>query len=118
MLKYPRGADADLDGKVDDNDVTLVGAQYMQVGSGQWYLGDFDYDGMCDDDDVTVLGALYDPSAPPLSASYLSATYGEEFAAAWEAGVAMRATLPEPGSAWVIILAVLGGSRRARRRSL
>lgn len=67
LIKYTRSADANLDGKVDSLDVTLVGADYGASGTGQWYLGDFDYDGMCDTDDVTVIGTTYNPVAPILA---------------------------------------------------
>src|SRR5205085_9289791 len=50
-------------GSVNSDDLTVVGATYNTVGSGDWFLGDFDYDGACDSDDVTVIGALYDPTA-------------------------------------------------------
>jgi hypothetical protein len=114
LVKYTRAADADLDGRVDDNDVTIVGAFYLQATSGQWYLGDFDYSGMCDDSDVTLLGAFYDPTAPPLSAAYLTERYGVEFATAFEAGQAMAT--PEPALAMLGLL-VLPALMRPRTRA-
>jgi hypothetical protein len=110
LIRFTRTADADLDGRVNDNDVTIVGAFYLQSTSGQWYLGDFDYSGMCDDSDVTLLGAFYDPAAPPLSPAYLTDMYGAEFAAAFEAGQAMA---PEPSIAGLL---ALGLCMRRRRR--
>jgi hypothetical protein len=110
LIRYTRTADADLDGRVNDSDVTIVGAFYGQATSGQWYLGDFDYSGMCDDADVTFLGAFYDPAAPPLSAAYLTEMYGAEFATAFEAGQAMA---PEPEMLGVFGLALC--MRRRRR---
>ena len=75
---HTRGADCNLDGVVNSDDVTIVGGDYNAGGTGEWFLGDFDYDGICDGDDVTVLGALYDPTAPPLSSSELTARFGSE----------------------------------------
>jgi hypothetical protein len=75
LIAFTRTADANLDGIVNDDDVTIVGATYAP-GSAQpsWALGDFDYNGFVDDDDVTLLGAFYDPSAPPLAAPGVSST--------------------------------------------
>src|SRR5205823_2365876 len=84
LIRYTKGADANLDGIVNGDDVTIVGADLNNGSTGEWFLGDFDYDGICDGDDVTVLGALYDPTAPALSSGQLTAQYGREFAAAFE----------------------------------
>ena len=67
LMAYTRTGDANLDGIVDDSDVTIVSATYAPgVPQPHWALGDFDYNGFVDDADVTLLGAFYDPSAPPL----------------------------------------------------
>jgi hypothetical protein len=68
-------ADANLDGVVNDDEVTILGAFYQPGASiPQWQWGDFDYNGSIDDDDVTILGALYNSatfaaSAPPVEIS-------------------------------------------------
>jgi hypothetical protein len=68
LVAYTRTGDANLDGVVNDDDVTIVGASYAPgVSNPTWALGDFDYNGFVDDDDVTLLGVLYDPSAAPLT---------------------------------------------------
>jgi hypothetical protein len=70
LMAFTRTGDANLDGIVNDDDVTIVGATYAPgVPQPSWALGDFDYNGFVDDDDVTLLGAFYDPSAPPVIAS-------------------------------------------------
>jgi hypothetical protein len=67
LMAYTRTGDANLDGVVNDDDVTIVGAAYAPgVAQPHWALGDFDYNGFVDDDDVTLLGAFYDPSATPI----------------------------------------------------
>jgi hypothetical protein len=70
LIAFTRTGDANLDGLVNDDDVTIIGATYAP-GTPQpaWALGDFDYNGFVDDDDVTLLGAFYDPSAPPVVAA-------------------------------------------------
>jgi hypothetical protein len=69
LIAYTRTGDANLDGLVNDDDVTIVNATYAPgVAQPHWALGDFDYNGFVDDDDVTLLGAFYNPlaaQAPP-----------------------------------------------------
>jgi hypothetical protein len=66
LIAYARTGDANLDGAVNDDDVTVVGATYAPgVAGASWAAGDFDYSGFVDDDDVTLLGSFYDPSAEP-----------------------------------------------------
>src|SRR5206468_8405013 len=99
LIKFTRGADADLDGIVGNSDVTIVGGKFGAAGSGEWYFGDFDYSGSCDNADVTALGGLFNPSAPPLSAEQLSAEFGAAFAAAFDAGQSGGGSaVPEPAS--------------------
>jgi hypothetical protein len=67
LMAYTRTGDANLDGVVNDDDVTILSATYAPgVANPHWALGDFDYNGFVDDDDVTLLGAFYNPSAPPI----------------------------------------------------
>jgi hypothetical protein len=69
LIAYTRTGDANLDGVVDDQDVTIVGASFAPgVPQPHWAFGDFDYNGFVDDADVTLLGVFYDPSATPLAA--------------------------------------------------
>jgi uncharacterized protein YjbI with pentapeptide repeats len=67
LVAFTRTGDANLDGVVDDDDVTIVSAAYAPgVPQPHWALGDFDYNGFVDDDDVTLLGVFYDPTAAPV----------------------------------------------------
>jgi hypothetical protein len=67
LMAYTRTGDANLDGVINDDDVTIVGATYAPgVSQPSWALGDFDYNGFVDDDDVTLLGVFYDPTAAPI----------------------------------------------------
>jgi FG-GAP repeat len=66
LVRLTRTGDANLDGVVNDDDVTIFGAHYAPgVPNPHWAHGDFDYNGFVDDDDVTLFGALYDPGAVP-----------------------------------------------------
>jgi hypothetical protein len=69
LMAFTRTGDANLDGVVNDEDVTIISATYAPgVPQPFWALGDFDYNGFVDDEDVTLLGAFYDPNATPLAA--------------------------------------------------
>jgi hypothetical protein len=93
LIAYTRTGDANLDGLVNDDDVTIVGASYAPgVSQPSWALGDFDYNGFVDDDDVTLLGAFYDPTAQPLIAAAPSDS-------------ATVAAVPEP-STWMLLACV------------
>ncbi|MEX2137717.1 MAG: pentapeptide repeat-containing protein, partial [Pirellulales bacterium] len=113
LIAFTRTGDANLDGVVNDDDVTIVGATYAPgVPNGSWALGDFDYNGFVDDDDVTLLGVFYDPSAQPfaVAASGIAAATGV-------------ASVPEPSSfvlLFTMAAAILFGhrSRRAVYRQL
>jgi hypothetical protein len=92
LVRYTRTGDANLDGVVNDDDVTIVGASYAPgVPQPHWALGDFDYNGFVDDDDVTLLGAFYDPTMAPI---------GEQLSVTATA-------IPEPASLYLVILAAL-----------
>jgi ELWxxDGT repeat protein len=67
LIRYTLGADATLDGVVGDEDVTIVGALWMQTSAAQWYYGDFDYTGLVDAPDVAVLQLTYNQAAPPIT---------------------------------------------------
>jgi hypothetical protein len=69
LIAYTRTGDANLDGLVNDEDVTILNATYAPgVPQPDWALGDFDYNGFVDNDDVTLLGTFYNPTATPLPA--------------------------------------------------
>jgi hypothetical protein len=106
LMAYTRTGDANLDGLVNDDDVTIVGASYAPgVLQSSWALGDFDFNSFVDDDDVTLLGAFYDPSATPITASAAGAT-----------------AVPEPATATLqsamlaAMAAAIATLRRRRRR--
>jgi hypothetical protein len=90
LLAVTRTGDANLDGVVNDDDVTIVGATYAPgVANPHWAMGDFDYNGFVDDDDVTLLGVFYNPSAPPPTAPSSAAAAVPEPATALLAAVVL-----------------------------
>jgi hypothetical protein len=102
MIRTTRLGDANLDGVVNDDDVTIVGATYGMTSGATWALGDFTYDGAVNDDDVTLLGALYDPSATPIPVP--AATSGTV------------AAVPEPATWLMLSLGGLGAGLFGWRR--
>jgi hypothetical protein len=102
LIRHTRIGDANLDGVVNDDDVTIVGAMYAPgVANANWANGDFDYNGFVDDDDVTLLGALYDPSAAPIPAPQ---------------GGGGVAAVPEPATWLMLTLGGLGAGLFGWRR--
>jgi len=94
-MAFTRTGDANLDGMVNDDDVTIVGATYAPgLSQHSWALGDFDYNGFVDDDDVTLLGAFYDPTAAPLEVAVPSG--------------ANVTAVPEPATVLLFVTALLG----------
>jgi hypothetical protein len=62
LVKFTYNGDLDLNGCVDDNDVTFFNLYYDggETGGHYWHQGDiFLYDGYIDDNDVTILGLTY-----------------------------------------------------------
>jgi len=115
LVQMTRGADANLDGKVDGQDVSIIGTHFNKPGSGQWYFGDFDYSGSCDGADVSVLGTTFGKTSPTLSPAQLTAEFGSAFAAAFEAG-ASGTSVPEPASLTLLGLATIATLQRKRQR--
>jgi hypothetical protein len=106
LLAYTRTGDANLDGVVNDDDVTIVGASYAPgVPNPSWAFGDFDYNGFVDDDDVTLLGVFYDPSTPPLVAP------------AGDDAISQTVAVPEPGTIVLLLIAAIAiAVTRCRRK--
>ncbi|MEX2138443.1 MAG: PEP-CTERM sorting domain-containing protein [Pirellulales bacterium] len=103
LIRGTRIGDANLDGVVNDDDVTIVGATFGMTSGAVWALGDFTYDGAVNDDDVTLLGALYNPTATPVG----------------DAPVALAgavAAVPEPATWLMLSLGGLGAGLFGWRR--
>jgi hypothetical protein len=63
IARYTVTADTNLDGTVNADDNTVVGAQYAPgFGKPFWAKGDVDYNGFVDNDDATLLGTYYNPA--------------------------------------------------------
>ena len=65
--------DANLDGRVDINDLTITLSNFGQTGM-TWSQGNFTYDGRVNINDLTIVLTNFDRSlaAPPLAAGFAS----------------------------------------------
>jgi hypothetical protein len=101
LVKYTYLGDVNLDGKVDDNDVTIMVLGYDRglVSTHTWQQGDiYGYDGRIDDNDITVLVLNYGAGWKPGRGGPL----GE-----------MSGAVPEPAT---LALLALGAAALWRRR--
>jgi hypothetical protein len=87
LIRYTRGADANLDSNVDGTDLDLVATYYG--GTGGWYQGDFNYDGNVDGSDLDELAFVYGATEPPMSSSMRMSMEGEAPWAGTEAAEVM-----------------------------
>jgi hypothetical protein len=106
---YTLLGDANLDGKVNGTDFNILAANF-NTGGDSWDQGDFTYDGKVNGSDFNLLAANFNQGATQ-SADYAAL---ESFAAA--NGINL-ASVPEPTSAGLMVMAGLGITRRRRRSS-
>ena len=79
LITFTRTGDANLDGWVNDEDVTILSATYNPVTPNpQWAQADFDYNGVIDDGDVTVMGVFYDPESGGFDQAFNSAAVPQQ----------------------------------------
>ncbi len=97
VLQRGRSGDANYDGKVDINDLTIVLANYYTTGA-TWSTGDFNGDGRVDINDLTIV----------------LANYNETLGASGPAGLS---AVPEPSAMLLAAAALAGCLAYAARRS-
>jgi len=119
LARYTYLGDLNLDGKVDDNDVTILALNYDHGAATNhyWFQGDiWGYDGRVDDNDVTVLVLNYRRGVTqPLGSGTIESDAGGP--SPWPAMSAdapqTGVLLPEPAT---LALLALGGLALIRRR--
>jgi hypothetical protein len=103
LVKYTYVGDANLDGKVDGSDYSLIDNGYLKKMTG-WYNGDFNYDGVVDGSDYTLIDNAFNTQGADLTAQ-----------------IAGMAAVPESGTVGtmsIVALAFLGRRRRPRSAGL
>jgi fibronectin-binding autotransporter adhesin len=106
LVKYTYFGDANLDGKVDGSDYSLIDAGYASHGSlTGWYYGDFNYDGVVDGSDYTLIDNAFNNQGSTLTSAAIVAAVTDQVA---------PAAVPEPASAAVLAGLALAGFRRRR----
>ena len=107
LVKYTYYGDANLDGKVDASDYSLIDSGYLTHVTG-WYNGDFNYDGVINGSDYTLIDNAFNTQSVVLNSE--SAATTSELA---EAGGSQ--SVPEPGSLGILFIAATGLLGRRRR---
>jgi hypothetical protein len=111
-----KNGDINLDGFADNTDVGIFAGQY-QPGTGKnggWTIGDFNGDGFVDNTDVGIFAGAYQPGVMGGSISNLTREGIEDPPAGAGSGGAVAT--PEPASAALVGLALLGGLGLFRRK--
>jgi hypothetical protein len=113
LVKYTYYGDADLSGKVDGTDYSLIDHGFNTPGASGWINGDFNYDGKIDGSDYSLIDNAFNMQTTSLAApANLIATATAEIAA--PSAEAAAPAVPEPGS--LAPLALGGGICLAARR--
>jgi autotransporter-associated beta strand protein len=106
LVKYTYYGDANLDGKVDGSDYSMIDNGYLMQLTG-WQNGDFNYDGVINGSDYTLIDNAYNTQGAQLAAETASAT--AQFAGG-------TAAVPEPSVLGLIGFGLAGLLGRRRRQ--
>jgi hypothetical protein len=107
LVRYTYVGDANLDGKVDGSDYSLIDAGYAAHGAlSGWAHGDFNYDGVIDGSDYALIDNAFNNQSAPITAGS---------AAVVAAPAVQTAAVPEPASLGIAAAAAVLASRRRRR---
>ena len=97
--------DANLDGRVDVQDLAILAANYRKQVTGGWLQGDFNNDGVVDVEDLALLAANYRHS---YASDVVPAFDGLDAVAIELLSLAGVTVVPEPGELAMLAMALLG----------
>jgi hypothetical protein len=113
-VMYTLLGDANLDGKVNGTDFNLMATNFNQAVTDGWDEGDFNYDNKVNGNDFVLLASNFNQFASQSSVSAADLAALNAFATA--NGISL-ASVPEPATATITLMAGLGILRRRRRSS-
>jgi hypothetical protein len=105
LVRYTYYGDANLDGKVDGSDYSLIDNGMLTHSTG-WFNGDFNYDRVVNGSDYTLIDNAFNTQGALLSAEVESTALS-----------ASVAPVPEPSTVTLALLATFGLSARRRQSS-
>jgi len=111
-IMYTLLGDANLDGAVNGSDFAILATNFNKAVSG-WDQGDFNYDGAANGSDFALLASNFNKGASQSAASGADVAALDSFAAS----NGLLASVPEPASMGVLVVAGMGilSRRRGRR---
>jgi autotransporter-associated beta strand protein len=114
-IMYTLLGDANLDGKVNGTDFTLMASHFNDAVTAGWDEGDFNYDGKVNGEDFLLLSDNFNQMATQSAVSAADLAALDAFAAA--NGFSLT-SVPEPGAVAMFSVGAVGLVRRRRRPSL
>jgi autotransporter-associated beta strand protein len=112
-VMYTLLGDANLDGKVNGADFNLMATNFNQSVTAGWDEGDFNYDGKVNGNDFVLLAANFNQFASQSAVSAADEAAVDAFAAA--NGISL-ASVPEPASIGMLVVAGVGMLARRKRK--
>jgi prepilin-type processing-associated H-X9-DG protein/prepilin-type N-terminal cleavage/methylation domain-containing protein len=113
-IMYTLLGDANLDGKVNGTDFTILAANFNHSVTDGWDEGDFNYDGKVNGADFLLLAANFNQSSNQSSVAAADQAALDSFAAA--NGISLE-NVPEPASGVMMAIAGWGMLRRRSRKA-